>query len=147
MKAKANKLNIRLGKTANDIFEMRLSQSIHSRRKEALEAAIIEVEHRLHELNNVMKHLREKLSLEQDIDAAQKRRVANIKNIETDMKQKSIFKCFHFRNEGGLGFFTIFGVGVHWKDTSRHRMFFSERNGYKKALTVGSWRLSVLNKN
>ena len=62
-------------------------------------------------------------------------------------RKKRTIRCFDFMSENGLGCFMIFGVGVHWKDTSRHKMFFSERNGYKKALTIGSWRLSLLNRN
>jgi hypothetical protein len=52
--------------------------------------------------------------------------------------------CRAFYSVAGLGWFRLFGVGLHWKDTSRHRMYFSERNGYKKALKIGSWRISFL---
>jgi hypothetical protein len=52
--------------------------------------------------------------------------------------------CWAFYSVAGLGWFRLFGVGLHWKDTSRHRMYFSERNGYKKALKIGSWRISFL---
>ena len=49
-----------------------------------------------------------------------------------------------FYSVAGLGWFRLFGVGLHWKDTSRHMMCFSERNGYKKALNIGSWRIRLL---
>ena len=29
-----------------------------------------------------------------------------------------------------LGWVRLFGWGIHWKDTSRHWLLFSERNGY-----------------
>jgi hypothetical protein len=44
----------------------------------------------------------------------------------------------------GLGWFRLFGIGLHWKDTSRHMMLFSERNGYKKAIKIGSWQIAFL---
>lgn len=46
----------------------------------------------------------------------------------------------------GLGWFRIFGFGLHWKDTTMHRMNFSERNGYKKALKIGTYRISYLSR-
>lgn len=52
--------------------------------------------------------------------------------------------CWAFYSEPGLGWFRIFSVGLHWKDTSRHRMYFSERNGYRKSLKIGSWRFTFL---
>jgi len=60
---------------------------------------------------------------------------------------KSDRKVLEFSLEPGLGFFKLFGVGLRWKDTSRHRMFFSERNGITKALKIGSWRISFLPRN
>lgn len=44
----------------------------------------------------------------------------------------------------GLGWMRLFGKGIHWKDTTKHRLYFSERNGYRKALKIGKWRLSLL---
>ncbi|MFY7733580.1 MAG: hypothetical protein ACOVSR_08860 [Bacteroidia bacterium] len=55
--------------------------------------------------------------------------------------------CWEFYSLVGLGWFRLFGVGLHWKDTSRHRMYFCERNGYKKGLKIGSWRISLLSCN
>jgi hypothetical protein len=44
----------------------------------------------------------------------------------------------------GLGWMRILRKGIHWKDTTKHRLYFSERNGYRKALNIGKWRLSLL---
>jgi len=44
----------------------------------------------------------------------------------------------------GIGWMRILGKGIHWKDTTKHRLYFSERSGFKKALNVGKWRLSLL---
>lgn len=44
----------------------------------------------------------------------------------------------------GVGWMRILGKGIHWKDTTKHRLYFSERNGYRKALNIGKWRLSLL---
>lgn len=52
--------------------------------------------------------------------------------------------CWVFYSMFGLGWFRFFGVGLHWKNTLRHKMYFSERNGHKKALMIGSWRVSFL---
>lgn len=46
--------------------------------------------------------------------------------------------------ENGLGWFRIFGIGLHWKDITRHRLLFSQRYGYKKAITIGKWRFEIL---
>lgn len=54
------------------------------------------------------------------------------------------FSIWSFYSVVGLGWFRICGVGLHWKDTSRYRMYFSETNGCKKALKIGSWRVSFL---
>ena len=44
----------------------------------------------------------------------------------------------------GLGWMRIFGKGIHWKDTTKYILYFSERNGYRKVLNIGKWRLSLL---
>lgn len=49
--------------------------------------------------------------------------------------------------EDGLGWFRILGVGLHWKDVTRHPLLFSQRNGYKKAITIGNWRIEYLEKS
>jgi hypothetical protein len=68
----------------------------------------------------------------------------NIKKARTAHLRVGAVSCWVFYSVAGLGWFRLFGVGLHWKDTSRHRMYFSERNGYKKALKIGSWRISFL---
>lgn len=47
----------------------------------------------------------------------------------------------------GLGWFRIFGRGLHWKDITRHPLLFSQRYGYKKAITFGNWRFEYLKKS
>lgn len=49
---------------------------------------------------------------------------------------------FHYHNR--FGWFRVFGKGLKWKDTSIHRLMFSERNGYKKGLKIGRWYISLL---
>jgi len=48
-----------------------------------------------------------------------------------------------FTHQPGLGYLMLLGVILHWKDTSRHRLYFSERMGIKKAWTVRGWRISL----
>lgn len=44
----------------------------------------------------------------------------------------------------GYGWFRLFGAGIVWKDTRRHRSLFSERNGYTKRLMIGAWSIAAL---
>jgi len=46
--------------------------------------------------------------------------------------------------EDGTGWFRIFGKGLKWKDTTKHKLLFSERNGYSKALNIRKWRIGFL---
>ncbi len=39
-------------------------------------------------------------------------------------------KPFSYYHTPGLFWFRIFGKGIHVKDVSRHRLMFSEREGY-----------------
>lgn len=55
-----------------------------------------------------------------------------------------IINIFSSYYEKGIGWFRIFGIGIHWKDISRHKMYFSERNGYVKYLKIGSWIFKLL---
>ena len=48
------------------------------------------------------------------------------------------FKLF---TDDGIGFFRLFGVGIGWKDITRHGLMFSERNGYCSYFTIGNWML------
>lgn len=44
----------------------------------------------------------------------------------------------------GQWWFRVLGVGLSWKDTRIHPLMFSERNGYRKGLRVGSWQFHFL---
>jgi hypothetical protein len=68
----------------------------------------------------------------------------NLKKARTIHLNIGTVSPFAFYLIDGLGWFRVFGFGLHWKDISKHRMSFSERNGYKKALKIGSWRISLL---
>lgn len=69
------------------------------------------------------------------------------------MKEISLhFKIFNIRvfvlyAKNGLGFFRVFGIGLHWKDTTKHKLYFSERNNITKTLKIGTFRISFLGKN
>ncbi len=55
--------------------------------------------------------------------------------------RRSIFQWY---NKNGFVWFRIFGIGFHFKDLSKNRLYFSERNGYKKYLKIGKWAVSYL---
>ena len=65
------------------------------------------------------------------------------KAIDLRLGKTSIFAYYSISGLG-LGWFRIFGIGLHWKDTTKHRLYFSERNGYKKGLNIGKYRISIL---
>lgn len=44
----------------------------------------------------------------------------------------------------GIFWFRVFGYGVHMKDTTRHRLLFSERNGFCWRLVIGRWSFRLL---
>lgn len=44
----------------------------------------------------------------------------------------------------GMGWIRIFGIGLSWKDTTKHALLFSERLGYRKGLRVGKWIFHLL---
>jgi hypothetical protein len=50
---------------------------------------------------------------------------------------------FFFRCDGAF-FFRVFGYGLHVKDITMHRAYFSERNGFPKYWQVGKWRVRIL---
>jgi len=54
------------------------------------------------------------------------------------------FNLFVLFIRNGIGYFRIFGKGLLWKNKKIHRLYFSERNGYSKALNIGNWRISYL---
>ena len=75
----------------------------------------------------------------------------NIKEVENYHKEyilklfNNIVFCLCYMD--GIGFIRVFKKGIHWKDTTKHRLSFSERNNLKKDLTIGRWRISILNFN
>lgn len=44
----------------------------------------------------------------------------------------------------GIGYFRIFGYGLHWKDTRRQRLLWSERNRCWVQWQIGPWLVSPL---
>ena len=44
----------------------------------------------------------------------------------------------------GLGWFRIFGVGLKWKDTTRHELLFSERQRITGRFRIGRWLIGGL---
>ncbi|MFA7819342.1 hypothetical protein [Aeromonas dhakensis] len=47
-------------------------------------------------------------------------------------------------SEPGMWYFRILGYGIHFKNINQHPLLFSQRNGYRKALVIGSWRFEWL---
>jgi hypothetical protein len=45
----------------------------------------------------------------------------------------------------GIGWFRIFGNGLHWKDTTKHKMLFSERNNLRKQYRIKKYLFRFLN--
>lgn len=44
-----------------------------------------------------------------------------------------------------LGYFRVFGHGLHWKHTGHHRLYYSERTGSRKpTLRIGKWWFTIL---
>lgn len=52
--------------------------------------------------------------------------------------------CWASYVEKGFGWIRIFGAGIKWKDITKHRLLFSERNGYTKRLQIGKWSVGWL---
>lgn len=48
-----------------------------------------------------------------------------------------------YTTDGG-GWLRVLRVGFGWKDTTKHRLTFSERNGYSKHLMIGKWSFGWL---
>ena len=44
----------------------------------------------------------------------------------------------------GFGWFRLLDYGIAWKDTRKHQLTFSERNGYARRLMIGAWCLELL---
>jgi hypothetical protein len=43
--------------------------------------------------------------------------------------------------------FKLFGRGLHCKDTTKHFMYFTERNNLNKAIRLGKYRIKYLKKH
>lgn len=52
---------------------------------------------------------------------------------------------FGFAGDHTLGFVRLFGYGVRWKDTTRHHVFWSERNKVR-SFSVGNYAFSLLDR-
>jgi hypothetical protein len=47
--------------------------------------------------------------------------------------------------EKGFGWFRVFGIGLHWKDITKHKLLFSERNNiHSNHIMIGKWRFAYL---
>lgn len=46
--------------------------------------------------------------------------------------------------EPGDGFIRIFGWGISWTDTRRHRLWFSQRNRLMPSFYIGPWYIEFL---
>jgi hypothetical protein len=47
----------------------------------------------------------------------------------------------------GRRWIRVFGYGISFTDNTKHRMLYSERNGIKKHVRVGKWRVKYLPKS
>ena len=54
--------------------------------------------------------------------------------------------CGYKNKEGGRWWFRIFGYGIVFKDTKRHKLLFSERYGYS-GFKIGKWFFKILTPN
>jgi hypothetical protein len=52
--------------------------------------------------------------------------------------------AFSYYNHAG--WFRFFGFGLHWKDSTKHDLSFSERNGYRRYVKIGKWIVGYLPK-
>jgi len=53
-------------------------------------------------------------------------------------------KIFSFYKDDGAFWFRIFGCGIAGKNILKHKLSFSERNGYKKYIMIGNWSFTWL---
>ena len=60
--------------------------------------------------------------------------------------QWKLFKktWFYFYQENGFGWFRLFGYGLHWKDTKRHDLLFSERYKHTKYIMLCGYLIKLL---
>ena len=57
------------------------------------------------------------------------------------------YQLFYFFHHVDIGWFRIFGVGLHWKNVKTRMLLFGERNGYTKYLMLGNWMVKYLPKS
>lgn len=50
----------------------------------------------------------------------------------------------HWHYEKGTFWVRVFGYGIHIKDITKHRLLFSERNGYAKRIQIGKYSIKLL---
>ena len=53
-------------------------------------------------------------------------------------------KAFSYYSTDGLWWFRIFGYGLHGKNFKKHKLLFSERNGYRTCIFLGNWIFRIL---
>ena len=51
---------------------------------------------------------------------------------------------FGFAGDHTLGYVRLFGVGIRWKDRTKHHVFWSERNGKPLSFRVGRYSITLL---
>lgn len=44
----------------------------------------------------------------------------------------------------GFGWLRVFGIGLLWKNTKKHDLIFSEREGYRKYIMIGKYLIRFL---
>lgn len=71
--------------------------------------------------------------------------IYNKKNNEIGFYVKLFnIRILSFYKKVGFGWIRLFGRGLLFKDTTKHQMMFSERNGYMKKIIVGNWLIRRL---
>ena len=53
-------------------------------------------------------------------------------------------KWVWFAGNTALGYVRLFGVGIRWKDRTKHHVFWSERNGKPLSFRVGRYSFTLL---
>ena len=54
---------------------------------------------------------------------------------------------FCLSKSNGFYWFRLFGIGLKFKDITKHNLLFSERNGFKKHLKINNWIIGYLKFN
>lgn len=53
---------------------------------------------------------------------------------------------FSINKDHSLFWFRIFGYGLSFKNTEKHPLLFSERNGHTKTIRIRNWSIKFLKK-